>query len=84
MMHLQHAGDNDTLQADLDKQTEKQLESIRSMFGSNKQAVVDKLLERVIEVSLVYVTLPLDLSDRCFLHQVEPALHKNYKKPASS
>ncbi|CAD6574507.1 MAG: H(+)-transporting V1 sector ATPase subunit G [Cyphobasidiales sp. Tagirdzhanova-0007] len=60
--HSQHSGDNDTMQASLDKSTDSQLDKIRTMFGDNRQAVVDKLLDRVIEV--------------------QPALHKNYKKPS--
>ena len=48
--HSQHSGDNDTMQASLDKSTDSQLDKIRTMFGDNRQAVVDKLLDRVIEV----------------------------------
>lgn len=39
------------MQAELDKQTDAQLETIRSSFGKNKDAVVEKLLERVMEVN---------------------------------
>ena len=52
----QHSGDNDAMQAEVDKRTDGQVESIRSQFGTNKQAVVDKLLERVMEVR--YSALP--------------------------
>ncbi|KAK9898409.1 V-type ATPase [Cystobasidium minutum MCA 4210] len=58
----EHTGDNDALAAELDKQTDSQLDDIRAQFGRNKQSVVDKLLERVIDV--------------------EPSLHRNYKKPS--
>ena len=40
------------MQADVDKKTEEQLATIREQFGSNKQAVVDKLLDRVMDVRL--------------------------------
>merc|ERR1712093_736029 len=60
----EHSGDNDAAQSELDKQTEQQIESIKADFGKNRQAVVDKLLERVTEV--------------------QPELHKNYKKPATA
>lgn len=39
------------MQADVDKKTEQQLATIREQFGTNKQAVVDKLLDRVMDVS---------------------------------
>merc|ERR1712144_65477 len=42
----EHSGDNDAAQSELDKQTEP----IKADFGKNRQAVVDKLLERVTEV----------------------------------
>ena len=46
----QHSGDNDAMQADLDKRTEEQLDTIRKQFNENRQSVVDKLLARVLEV----------------------------------
>jgi hypothetical protein len=45
------------MQAEVDKRTDGQVESIRSQFGTNKQAVIDKLLERVMEVRH-YTLLP--------------------------
>ena len=41
------------MQASLDKSTGGQLDKIRSMFGENRQAVVNKLLERVTEVTQI-------------------------------
>lgn len=47
---MQHAGDTDSAQVELEKDTESKLKAIEASFEANRGSVVDKLLSRVVEV----------------------------------
>ena len=46
----QHAGNTQTVQTQIDKETEGKQKEIRAAYESNKDKVVQKLLDRVILV----------------------------------
>jgi len=47
---FQHAGTTSNAQAKTDKETEGKLQSITDSYNKNKEAVVKKLLDRVVLV----------------------------------
>ncbi|GAA5924603.1 hypothetical protein JCM3775_005420 [Rhodotorula graminis] len=46
----EHSGDSSTSATEVQKQTDETLERIEATFASSRQAVVDDLLERVVQV----------------------------------
>ena len=46
----QHEGSSGRSQASVDKSTEEQLKKLDEAFEKNRKAVVDKLLERIVDV----------------------------------
>jgi V-type H+-transporting ATPase subunit G len=51
-MLLQHEGSQSDAQSQVEKETQKELEGIEEQYKKNREAVVDKLLERVVRVKM--------------------------------
>lgn len=47
----EHSGDSSNLQSELDENTQKQIDALKSSFGQNKEKVIQELLEKVVEIN---------------------------------